>query len=95
MLWIRERKDTFAIGNITGAMVFQSCIPVTIGILLTGWHLNIADKVQLLEAVTIGIALLSGIILYWRSSHKEIKISGLMLGGALYVLFFVLVLLSI
>jgi cation:H+ antiporter len=95
MLWIRERKDTFAIGNITGAMVFQSCIPVTIGILLTSWHLNIADKMQLLEAATIGIALLSGVILYWRSSHKEIKISGLMLGGALYVLFFALVLLSI
>jgi cation:H+ antiporter len=95
MLWIRERKDTFAIGNITGAMVFQSCIPVTIGILLTGWHLNIADKVQLLEAATIGIALFSAIILFWRSSHKELKISGLMLGGALYVLFFILVLLSI
>jgi cation:H+ antiporter len=95
MLWIRERKDTFAIGNITGAMVFQSCIPVTIGILLTGWHLNLADKVQLLEAVTIGIALFSAVILYWRSSHREIKISGLMLGGALYVLFFLAVLLSV
>jgi len=95
MLWIRARKDTFAIGNITGAMVFQSCIPVTIGILLTSWHLDIADKVQFLEAVTIGIALLSAVVLYLRSSHKELKISGLMMGGALYVLFFVVVLLSI
>jgi cation:H+ antiporter len=94
-LWIRERKDTFAIGNITGAMVFQSCIPVTIGILLTGWHLNIADKVQFLEALTIGIALLSGVILYWRSSHKELNISGLMMGGLLYVLFIVAVCFSI
>ncbi len=95
MLWIRARKDTFAIGNITGAMVFQSCIPVTIGILLTGWHLNIADKVQFLEASTIAIALLSAVILYIRSSKKELKISGLMLGGTLYVLFFVIVLLCI
>lgn len=95
MLWIRERKDTFAIGNITGAMVFQSCIPVTIGILLTSWHLNIADKVQFLEASTIAIALFSAAVLYTRSSHKELKISGLMLGGALYVLFFIIVLLSI
>ncbi len=95
MLWIRARKDTFAIGNITGAMVFQSCIPVTIGILLTGWHLNIADKVQFLEAATIAIALLSAVVLYIRSGHKELKISGLMLGGALYVLFFVIVLLAI
>ncbi len=95
MLWIRERKDTFAIGNITGAMVFQSCIPVTIGILLTSWHLNVANKIELLEALTIGIALLSGVILYWQSSHKELKIPGLMFGGLLYVLFFAAVLLSI
>ncbi len=95
MLWIRARKDTYAIGNITGAMVFQSCIPVTIGILLTGWHLDLADKVQFLEASTIAIALFSAAVLYWRSSHRELKMSGLMLGGALYVLFFALVLLSI
>ncbi|HTY91822.1 MAG TPA: sodium:calcium antiporter [Methanocella sp.] len=95
MLWIRERKDTFAIGNITGAMVFQSCIPVTIGILLTGWHLNIANPAELLEALTIGIALLSGVILYIESSQKEIKMSGLMLGGLFYVIFFAAVLLSI
>jgi len=95
MLWIRERKDTFAIGNITGAMVFQSCIPVTIGIVLTGWHLNIGNKIEFLEALTIGIALLSGVILYLRSSHTELKISGLMLGGLLYVLVIAIVLLSL
>jgi cation:H+ antiporter len=95
MLWIRAQKDTFAIGNITGAMVFQSCIPVTIGILMTSWHLNLADRVQFLEAMTIGIALLSAIILYLRSSRREIKISGLMLGGLLYLVFFVLVMVSI
>jgi cation:H+ antiporter len=43
IMWIRDRKDTFAIGNITGAMVFQSCIPVTVGVLLTEWHMNVAD----------------------------------------------------
>lgn len=95
MLWIRASKDTFAIGNITGAMVFQSCIPVTIGVLMTEWHLNLSDKVQFLEAAAIGIAIASAIILYWRSDHKELKISGLMLGGVLYLLFFALVLLSL
>lgn len=95
LLWIREKKDTFAIGNITGAMVFQSCIPVTIGILLTGWTLNVSETTGMLQAVAIGIALLSGIILYIESSHKEIKMSGLMIGGLLYVLFIGLVLLSL
>ena len=40
VLWIRQGKDTLALGNITGAMVFQSCILPAIGILLTPWHLT-------------------------------------------------------
>lgn len=95
LLWIRQRKDTFAIGNITGAMVFQSCIPVTLGVLLTGWHLDITNNVGLLQAAAIGIALLSALILYLESSHKEIKMSGLMIGGLLYMGFIVLVLFSL
>lgn len=95
LLWIRERKDTFAIGNITGAMVFQSCVPVTIGIVLTGWHLDIFDKIGMLQAAAIGIALLSAVILYLESSHKEIKMSGLMIGGLLYVIFIALVIFMI
>ena len=35
VLWVRRRKDTLALGNMTGAMVFQSSFPVTIGLLLT------------------------------------------------------------
>ena len=95
MLWIRERKDTFALGNITGAMVFQSCIPVTIGILLTGWHLGFGDKVQVLEMVAIGIALFSGALLYLRSDRKEMSAGSLMIGGLLYLGFFAIVVLSI
>ncbi|MDD1767405.1 MAG: hypothetical protein LUQ27_02395 [Methanomassiliicoccales archaeon] len=95
VLWIRDRKDTYAIGNITGAMVFQSSIPVTIGIALTNWHIDLSNGVQFLQACSIGIALLSASILYLRSTHKELHMSGLMLGGALYLLFFVLVILNI
>jgi cation:H+ antiporter len=96
-LWIRAKKDTYALGNITGAMVFQSCFPVSIGLLLTNWHieLNTGDPNQVLEAAAIGIAILSGIILYARSTHKEIKMSGLMIGGVLYAIFLALVLLSV
>ena len=35
ILWIRHRKDTLALGNITGAMVFQSTFPVSIGLIFT------------------------------------------------------------
>jgi cation:H+ antiporter len=94
-IWIKDRKDTFAIGNITGAMVFQSCFPVTIGVLLTDWHIDISNTTQFLQAVSIGVALLSASVLYWRSSHRELHMSGLMLGGVLYVLFLALVLITV
>ena len=38
--WIRQRKDTLALGNISGAMVFQSSIPTAIGIAFTSWTAN-------------------------------------------------------
>jgi cation:H+ antiporter len=38
--WVREGKDALALGNVTGAMVFQSTIPVGIGLLFTDWSLN-------------------------------------------------------
>jgi cation:H+ antiporter len=93
IIWIKEKKDTYAMGNITGAMVFQSCFPVTIGILLTQWHININDPVQLLQAIAIGIALLSGSVLYIKAGDTKLHSYGLMLGGVLYVIFIALVLL--
>jgi cation:H+ antiporter len=38
--WVREGKDTLALGNITGAMVFQSAIPISFGLLFTEWNLD-------------------------------------------------------
>jgi cation:H+ antiporter len=38
--WTREGKDSLALGNITGAMVFQSTIPVAFGLALTSWDLD-------------------------------------------------------
>ena len=91
VLWIRDKKDTYAMGNITGAMVFQSCIPVTIGILLTDWHIDLYNSTQFLQACAIGIALLSGSVLYIRASDTKLHSYGLMLGGVLYALFIILV----
>ena len=39
VVWMGQKKDTLALGNITGAMVFQSAIPVAIGIAATKWQL--------------------------------------------------------
>ena len=37
VLWMREGKDGLAVGNITGAMVFQSTLVPAIGMLFTDW----------------------------------------------------------
>jgi cation:H+ antiporter len=58
VLWIRRNKDTLALGNMTGAMVFQSSFPVTVGLLLTPWEL--AHE----ALVAAAIALLAGTVLY-------------------------------
>ena len=33
VIWIGKRKDILAMGNITGAMVFQSTFPVSVGLI--------------------------------------------------------------
>jgi cation:H+ antiporter len=38
ILWVRRGKDTLALGNITGAMVFQGTLLPAIGIMTTPWQ---------------------------------------------------------
>ncbi len=40
ILWVRRGKDSLALGNVSGAMVFQSTIPMAFGILATDWQLD-------------------------------------------------------
>ena len=54
MLWVRRGKDTLALGNMTGAMVFQSSFPVTVGLLLTPWYLAHEALVAALIALVAG-----------------------------------------
>jgi cation:H+ antiporter len=58
VIWVGRRKDTLAMGNMTGAMVFQSSFPVTIGLLFTPWELH---SEALVAAI---VALLAGSVLY-------------------------------
>ena len=80
VLWIRRRKDTLAMGNMTGAMVFQSSFPVTIGLLLTPWEL--AHE----ALVAASIALVAGSILYATLRFRgRLSAPLLLLQGVFYV----------
>jgi cation:H+ antiporter len=56
--WVRDGKDSLALGNVSGAMVFQSTIPVGIGLVFTEWDLTTN------AAVSVGLGLAGGLLAY-------------------------------
>lgn len=82
IIWISRRKDTLAMGNITGAMVFQSCIPVSVGILATSWQLDIKAVISALMALS------SSVVVYmWIKLKGRLNPFPLILGGIFYAVF--------
>jgi len=82
VLWIRRGKDTLAMGNLTGAMVFQSSVIPAIGIALTPWKL---DTLALWSAF---LALGAAMIPYFSLRRKGVIFpTSLLIGGAFYLLF--------
>ncbi len=80
VLWVREGKDTLAFGNITGAMVFQSTFPVSIGLLFTRWSLDIYGYLSGLMALIAGAILLI-------SNREGIPVRNLFVAGFLYLIY--------
>ena len=82
VIWIRRGKDTLAMGNLTGAMVFQSSVITAIGIALTPWKL---DTLALTSALlALGAAMISYISLRRKG---VIRPTTLLIGGVFYLLF--------
>jgi cation:H+ antiporter len=81
VVWIRQRKDHLALANITGAMVFQSCFPVALGIAFTPWTLTPP------ELLAASVALVSTMVLFVNVRHGELRTPALMVGGAAYATF--------
>jgi cation:H+ antiporter len=80
LIWISQRKDTLAVGNITGAMVFQGTFPVAVGLLGTPWHLNFYALSSIALAIAASTILYLAIRLRggWRPSY-------LILGAIFYL----------
>jgi cation:H+ antiporter len=82
VIWMRVDKDTLAFGNITGAMVFQSTLPVSLGLLFTTWELGF------INAFSAALALASGVVLLGFLLRKgPIKAYYLLGAGSLYIVF--------
>ena len=87
--WVRDAKDTLALGNITGAMVFQSTIPVAFGLVFTEWDL---DRFAVLSCV---LGLLGGAIALLAFSRRgRFGLPAIVAWGLLYVTFLTYVLVA-
>jgi cation:H+ antiporter len=87
--WVREGKDALALGNVSGAMVFQSTIPVGIGLIFTSWALD-ANAVL---SICLGVA--GGLVAY-LSLHRgnRFRLPAVIAWFALYASFIFIVALS-
>jgi len=89
VIWVREGKGTLALGNITGAMVFQSTFPVTLGMLLTPWHFggSAAGGAALLSAA-IALTSAATLLVWVRASRNDTIAPWPLLVGVLWWLAF-------
>ena len=89
VIWIGKGKDTLAIGNITGAMVFQGSVITAIGIMMTDWQLNAAAYITVaLTFASVGMAYLQ---IRWK---RHLTPGTLLIGGVFYLAFIVLVMMG-
>jgi cation:H+ antiporter len=91
VIWVRQGKDTLAMGNITGAMVFQSTIPTVVALLFASstWVVTEDSYVAFASA---GIAFLSSAFIFIPMARRGVLHGkGLLVGGLFYLGYLALV----
>jgi cation:H+ antiporter len=82
--WTIRRKDALAFGNISGAMVFQATIPMTIGLWFTRWDLGATEVLNLLFAFVSVLLVLAAV-----ARKGRLPAAVLLLGGLFYLIYLV------
>ncbi|WP_066636274.1 sodium:calcium antiporter [Desulfolucanica intricata] len=82
IIWVKQGKDTLALGNITGAMVFQSSIIPAFGIVFTPWILSELAVISALFALAG-----AGIVYLSVTMRKVIQPTTLVFNGIFYLAF--------
>ena len=87
--WVRDGKDALALGNITGAMVFQSTIPSRSAADL---HRLVAGQVR---GPLDALGLAGGVVAYWSLRRNgQFNKPSIAIWGLLYLTFLAFVILS-
>jgi cation:H+ antiporter len=79
-LWLYQKKDRLAVGNVTGAMVFQGTIPVSVGLFGTEWVLAPSALLTMVLAVVAAGSLLLQTV--WGGHWRPLLLSA---GAVLYI----------
>jgi cation:H+ antiporter len=79
VIWIRQDKDRLAVGNVVGAMAFQSTVPVAFGLAVTEWDLEPA-------AIAAGVlGLIGGALALWRLRAGRMGPAAVLAWSALFI----------
>jgi len=90
VIWVAHQKDGLALGNITGAMVFQSTIIPAFGLLATDW---VMESVTMLSSSCV----LASVLLLQETIRRKkfVASEALMVCGLGYLVFLLAILWSI
>jgi cation:H+ antiporter len=84
--WTWKGRDTLALGNITGAMVFQATFPLSVGLLFTEWKLTGMAFFSAIIALTSAFIVLMELII-----RKRISPYTMLLGGVFYLIYAIVI----
>ena len=85
IIWVRQGKDTLALGNITGAMVFQSTIPTVVGLTLAAdtW---VVEEGSYTAFASAAIALIATAVIFIPARRRGgLEARHLLVGGLFYL----------
>ncbi|MGZ6268674.1 MAG: sodium:calcium antiporter [Candidatus Limnocylindrales bacterium] len=86
VIWVRQGKDTLALGNITGAMVFQSAIPTSVALVFAPqlWSVSGAGVAFASAGITF---LSSAAIILPMLIRRRLDGRALLVGGLFYLVY--------
>jgi len=81
VIWLGRGRDALAVGNVSGALAFQSSVVPALGMILTRWRLTPP------ELGTAALAWAGALWILYGSRHGRVVRTHLLLAGFLYVIF--------
>jgi cation:H+ antiporter len=95
IIWVRAGKDTLAMGNVTGAMVFQATIPTVVALVFASSSWVVAPESYVAFA-SAGIALLASAVIFIPMARSgRLRGRNLLSGGVFYLAYVTLVIATI